>query len=181
MSCRRWRTAMANGGLERLSPAEYRREMEHLAGCPSCRAGAADLDPTILLAALPPIQVADEEVEQVQQTVRALRRVRALEERWTLSARRVGGAAALAALLLASLLVSPQRRLPDSAAELPFAGAVGIGSGLIRLGGSRPADAAETAPAVVRNPSGPAARIYQRTRDDLVIVVIVDETLDLAE
>lgn len=112
---------------------ERRRYLSHLRDCRECRQEAARKDPTIVFSLLPTEEVTDEEIREVRQTVQAMRRMRTLESvaRSKHPSRLVVGA--IAAMLLIAVLLIPQRRLPGESEEVPFAGAVGVGSGLVEM------------------------------------------------
>jgi len=133
MSCLQWQSALTSAGLEGLEPTRRRRFLQHLAVCSSCRQWASAEDPTILLAQFPAVEVSGDEVEEVRRTVRALRRVRDLERTGSHLVQRAFAGAAMAALLLVALLLSPERPRARAPERVPFVGAVGVGSGLIDL------------------------------------------------
>lgn len=133
MSCMQWRSTLATDGVAGIEPLERRRLLQHLAGCASCRQWASIEDPTILLAQFPAVEVSGDEVEEVRRTVRALRRVRDLERTGSHLVQRSFAGAAMAILLLVALFLSPERPPARVSEGIPFAGAVGVGTGLIDL------------------------------------------------
>lgn len=133
MSCSRWQSVLNAGGFDGIESARRREFLEHLSGCSACRRRAAAEEPTILLTRLPAVEVSAEEVEEVRRTVRALCRVRELESTWVHLTQRGFAGAAMAALLLIALLLSPERPQTGVPERVPFADAVGMGTGLISL------------------------------------------------
>lgn len=133
MSCQQWQSALKAGGLDGVESARRREFLRHLSSCSHCRRWAAAEDPTILLSRLPTVEVSAEEVEEVRRTVRALRRVRDLESGWVHLTQRAFAGTAMAALLLVALLLSPERPQTGVPEPVPFASAVGMGTGLIDL------------------------------------------------
>jgi len=131
--CARWQDLLRPGRVDELDQDRRQQFLSHLQGCSSCRRAAAEADPTVVFSLLPAEKVEEREVEEIRRTVQAMRRVRALEVSWSQRARRglvVGG---FAALVLMAVMLTPQRPEQMSPPEVPFAGAVGVGSGLVSV------------------------------------------------
>ena len=106
--------------------------LSHLRSCKSCRDRAAVEDPTLLFAALPPVDIESDEVETMREAVRGLRRVS--HHLQPTSAVRVWRQwAALAAVVIAALILAPERQVAVPPATMPFSGALGIGPGALAL------------------------------------------------
>lgn len=133
MSCAQWRDLLSVEKIDRLSADRRERFLIHLQECTSCRRAAATADPTVVFSLLPEEPVEKQEIEEIRRTVQTMRRVRALEASWSRRARQglAVGAFAAAALLVVFLL--PDRPDTSSPNEVPFAGAVGLGSGLVNV------------------------------------------------
>lgn len=130
MGCDRWQAQLDGHAVDEMAEAQRREYLFHLQECASCRRTAAEADPTLLFSLLPEEKIEEEEVEEIRRTVQAVRRVRALEASWS---RRGLAAAGLAAMVLIAVVLIPQRPQPQLAEEVPFAGAVGVGSGLVTV------------------------------------------------
>lgn len=133
MNCRSWRDDVELGFVDRMDRQQRQQFLTHLESCRPCRDAAAKVDPTLVFSLLPAAEVEDAEVDEVRRTIQALRRVRALEATWNRRVRQGLAASAFAALLLAAVVLVPHRPQPESSVEVPFAGAVGVGSGLVDL------------------------------------------------
>ena len=167
MSCPDWRAVTAWRDGDGAAPAGWRRALEHLKGCASCRRRVAELDPTVLLAAAaapaPPMETA--EVDALSATVRSM----VAAERLTAFRQRPDRRALVAAAVLVALLAAPL--------------------GLSRLGERAVAPAAprEIATALPEPVAAPpveevqpaGARVYQIGTEELPVVLIFDENLDL--
>jgi hypothetical protein len=130
MTCEPWRDLLVHEGLDEMSEARREEYLLHLESCPPCRRAAVLIDPTVAFSLLPTESVREAEVEEIRRTVRALRRSR------TLGAPRPSGwltASALAAMIAVVILLVPERSISLSPEEIPFAGAVGVGSGLVEI------------------------------------------------
>lgn len=133
MSCDRWRELLPFESVDDMGQARRRDFLSHLRACSSCRRMATETDPTLAFSLLQPERVEEGEVEEIRHTVQAMRRVRALEASWSQRARQGLAAGAFAALVLIGVLLVPQRPEPQSPAGVPFAGAVGVGAGLVEV------------------------------------------------
>ena len=119
-----------------MGQEERQRFLAHLHDCRECRHDATRRDPTIVFSLLPAEEMSDEEIDEVRQAVQVMRRMTTLESLTRGRAPRELVAGALAAMLLVAVMVIPQRQLPDESEEVPFAGAVGVGSGLVQMPGA---------------------------------------------
>jgi len=131
--CHQWRDRVELVPVDEMGQETRRDYLSHLSSCSECRRVAARVDPTIIFSLLPAAEVGDEEIDQVRQTVEALRRTRAIEGTETSKVPRRLMLGAIAATLLIAVTLIPQRRSPERSASVPFAGAVGVGSGLVRI------------------------------------------------
>lgn len=135
MNCDQSRETADRQSLDELAPDQRQQLVAHLRVCRACRQALVAGDPTVVFSLLPTAEVSDEDVDRVRSGVHALRRARAL-----LSVRgrtRVAlAAASLAAVLLASVLWLATARRPGQSAEVPFADAIGVGSGWVELAAS---------------------------------------------
>lgn len=130
MSCCLWRDLQLVASVDELAEAQREEFLLHLQGCSSCRRAATEADPTVIFSLLPAERIDEREVEEIRRTVQAMRRVRALEASWS---RRGLAAGAFAAMVLLAIVLIPERPLQQSHEEVPFAGAVGVGSGLVNV------------------------------------------------
>lgn len=130
MSCARWRDLLLDESVDELAEAQRDEFLLHLQVCSSCRRAAAEADPTVVFSLLPEERIEEGEVEEIRRTVQAMRRVRALEASWS---RRGLAAGAFAAMVMLAIVLIPERPLRQSPEEVPFAGAVGVGSGLVSV------------------------------------------------
>lgn len=176
MSCPDWKALVRAREAGGDDPPGWRRSLEHLAGCESCRGEALEADPTLLFQHLPEVRVGAGEVAAMRDAVATLVRARRLAASVPAapparsSSRRWRRPAAAAALLAAALSLSPAIPPPGNAgqatAAFPELAATPRGS---------------TAPthALVEELDLPDARVYQLAREDLSVVMIVDPSLDL--
>lgn len=152
--------------------------VEHLKACSSCRRIAVEEDPTVVFSLLDPDSLVEDEIAEIQASVRTLRRSRAIETaegfRPT-SGRRTAMVASLV-FALALLPLAGGRRLEDGAE--PLVDVVSEqGPGRQREWQAWVDD--RTVPPVIEDLNRPEVRVYQLTEEDLAVVMIVDETLDL--
>lgn len=133
MSCHQWRDQIGLVSVDEMEPKTRRDYLSHLSDCLECRRLATRNDPTIVFSLLPAAEVREEEVDQVRQNVRALRRTRAVERTAASKVPRRLVLGAIAATLLIAVTLIPQRRLSENSRSVPFAGAVGVGSGLVQI------------------------------------------------
>ncbi len=179
MSCPDWRRllldrdrALAEADFE--SSPDWRGAVDHLAGCGRCRAAAVELDPSMLFVAQPPLEVDDDEIERIKTNVRTLRRARETERTAGELRRRIGRAAAAAAIIaLAFLLPQQSFRQPETASTQlePAAETSSPPAGRLTL---------VDGPAPMIEPLDlPLARIYQLGEEDLSVIMVVDESIDV--
>lgn len=67
---------------DRLSDPERERRqelVEHLRACPACRQAAVEEDPTLVFSLLEPEPMGEEQLADIQSSVRTLRRSRAID------------------------------------------------------------------------------------------------------
>ena len=166
MSCPDWPAATAWRSGDGAAPPGWQADLEHLAGCASCRRRVAELDPTLLLAAAaaPAPAVAEEEIGALTATVRSLVASERLVARGRPDRRVLLAAAALITLLATPLGIS---RFADRAAG-PVA-APEVVTILPELTAEPPVEEVQ--------PAG--ARVYQFGSEELPVVFIFDENLDL--
>lgn len=136
MSCQHWRQRFPRISVDEMVRDERRRYLSHLRDCRECRLEAARQDPTIVFSLLPTEDVSDAEIDEVRHRVHALRRVKELESLGRVRTKRRLAAGAIAATLLVAGVVIPLRRSPEGSEEIPFAGVVGVGSGLVQIPGA---------------------------------------------
>ena len=84
----------------------------------------------MVFSLLPEERIEKGEIEEIRRTVQAMRRVRAMEASWSRRGLAVG---AFAAMVLMAIVLIPERSERQNPAEVPFAGAVGVGSGLVSV------------------------------------------------
>ena len=133
MSCSPWRSLLSERSIDELAPSRRQEFLQHLQGCPTCRRAAAEADPTVVFSLLPSETVEAVEVEEIRKTVGAVRRVREIEASWGRRARRGMAVGAMAALVVLAVVLIPRDREQEGETDVPFAGAVGVGSGLVTV------------------------------------------------
>lgn len=131
--CARWLDLLTPGRSDELDQDQRREFLAHLQGCAACRRTAVEADPTLVFSLLPPADVESAEIEDIQHTVQTLRRLRSLEASWSKRSRRGLVLGALAAMILMAFVLIPRRPEATDSAGVPFAGAVGVGSGLVSV------------------------------------------------
>ena len=133
MSCQEQRRRRPRLHLDAMDPQTRQEYLTHLDSCRECLDAATREDPTTIFALLPKAEVSDAEVDEIRRTVRTMRRVKAVEGAASARApwRWIAGVAA--AMLLLGIVLVPQFRQSAETEALPFAGAVGVGSGLIEM------------------------------------------------
>ena len=172
----------ANEGVSVLLLTDLDRErrgelVEHLRSCSSCRRAAVDEDPTLVFSLLEPEPVDRGQIVEIQASVRTLRRSMAVEKGNRSGPIEAGKAVLVAASLLfaLALLQATGGRTHEESAE-PKEGVVSEERSLYDW---QKWDDDRSATPFLENLNRPGARVYQRTEEDLAVVMIVDETLDL--
>ena len=161
--------------LDQEGQVEARR---HLETCLPCRSRALAVEPSLLLAAIPPIDTSDDDVQRMIEDVRALRRTHSLELSGRNMTPRVRQLAAACILLVALLSTGVPRSWGGSKQSL-----IAVKSQApIRTQSAWRASFARS-DLLTLNTSGRlefgSARVYQIRADDLSLMMVVDETLDL--
>lgn len=166
MSCPNWSALAAHRNvLESVEPEGWTEALAHFDSCSLCRRQALAADPTLVFRRMPvvepsPVQEMDE-VAAVRQAVAAMRtasRLEALKARprqVSFSGWKRWAAAAVLALVSLSLGQSPGTIFQQSEAS-----------------------GADLQP-VVEGLNLPDARVYQVGEEDLLVTMIVDESLDV--
>ena len=133
MNCQTVRAGLRPGFLDVEGAVERRALVAHLRGCRSCRELAVTVEPTVIFCLGPEEATGDSEVEEIRNTVQAMRRIRALESSWAGTSGRGLALGLLAALLVVAVLVLPAPGRNGEEETVPFADALGVGAGLIDL------------------------------------------------
>ena len=133
MSCEYWQSLVLTENVDEMAWPRRRDVLSHLRVCSACRDIATAADPTLIFYLLLPVEVQESEVEDIRHTVQSLRRVKALRPSPFRRARRGLAVGGFAALTILALGLIPQRPVPQPPLEIPFAGAVGVGTGLMDL------------------------------------------------
>jgi len=169
--------------------AAWDRALAHLDRCPACGPRALAADPTLVFRRLPAPEVGDADVEAMRRAVESMRRagrvaaaetgrpaaaegfrrlrVPAAPRSW----RQLAAAAALAAASLGLWLSAPDE--------------AGRSAEPLRAAAGQPAAAAPSAPVPASEPAflelaePRAADVYQVGEEDLLVVMVMDETLDV--
>lgn len=175
MSCPDWPPLLAHRfqpGAE--PPADWLVARSHLQSCPTCRAAAAAIDPTVAFHGAAAWVPAAEERAAILHNVRTLRRAGALALTTAVqrleaqpAPRHRAAAAALFAVLLALLPGSTARRGVDSPDLARLTATVPV----VRL--------APPSASALEGLDRPQARVYEWGGDDLSVVMVVDESLDV--
>ena len=105
MSCPDWQTLCRRHETERDETPEWRAALTHLDECRACQDAAPAFDPALLFRRLPALEVGHDDVEAMKQAVAGMRRGRTIERRVSPWTRYWRQAAALAAVLLGSVLL----------------------------------------------------------------------------
>ncbi|MEM7587148.1 MAG: hypothetical protein AAF560_27410 [Acidobacteriota bacterium] len=106
MSCPDWQDLTDRRDADELDSATWRTALEHLDGCSDCQSEALAADPTLMFRRLPAPEVGDDEVAAMQQAVAGMRRRAKIAPRRASSTGPWMRAAAVAAVLLGSVLLS---------------------------------------------------------------------------
>ena len=133
MKCSAWQPILEARSIDEMPRSQREELLAHLLSCPTCRRAAVEADPTVAFSLLPSTTVEKQEVEEIQRTVEAMRRVRILERPWPQRTKRRLAAGALAATVLVAVLLVSRTGVEETRPEVPFAGAVGVGSGLVNV------------------------------------------------
>jgi hypothetical protein len=151
--------------------------VDHLRACSSCRREAVDEDPTLAFSLLEAEPVDAGRIAEIQKSVRTLRRSRAIERSDKPPLNERGRAFLVAASLLFVLTLLPltNGRSPEESQEPK----VGVVSNQQSRADWQQWNDDGTVTPVIEDLNRPEARVYQRTEEDLAVVMIVDETLDL--
>jgi len=201
MTCPDWTRLTAHRADPRLpEPAGWERAIAHLDGCRDCRRNALAADPSLVFRRL---AVADGavagDVEAMREAVAAMRRASRLlpppagRRRPRLAAAldhlvATGGEvlgrgrtrAAAAALLAAGLLaLAPSHPTPRTIVGAERSAGAGAGLATPALAAWAAEPAAAAAPVFEGLDRPRDARVYQLDGEGLVVVMIVDETLDV--
>ncbi len=136
MNCPDWRALSARresdagggpspqGGANERSEGEWRAALEHLDDCEACQDEALAADPTLLFRRLPAFEAGADEVAAMQRAVASMRRGETIERRRPALRRSLLRVAALAAVIMGSVLLRgagvplPEIAEPATAAEL---------------------------------------------------------------
>jgi hypothetical protein len=199
MSCPDWNRLTAHRREPQLAePAGWEESLAHLDGCADCRRRALAADPTLVfrrLAGGGEEVAATANAEAMREAVAAMRRANRLlpaGSRRPLPAtvRRLAGAAgrgwtraAAAVLFVAGLLALGPTAPPSTAGDPVAAGALAATS--VSTAPAAGVALVGTADALARQPVFEGldrprdAHVYQLDGDGLVVVMIVDETLDV--
>ena len=107
MSCPNWRDLLterdrASAAIDFEASDAWRSALDHLSTCGGCRAKALELDPVLVFAAQPPLEVSDDEVDLIKANVRTLRRAREAERASGVHRRRVAKVAAASVVTYAT-------------------------------------------------------------------------------
>ena len=95
---------------------EWRSALRHLDECPACQAAAPAFEPTLFFHRLPALEADRGEIEAMKQAVTSMRRGQVIEHRRKPVMQSWLRVAALAAVLLGSLLLRGAGSVPDDAA-----------------------------------------------------------------
>ena len=155
-----------------------RKELiDHLRACSSCRRTAINEEPTLAFSLFEAEPVDAGQIAEIQKSVRTLRRSRTIERGDRPGLNESGKALLVAVSLLFVLTLLPltSGRLPEESSEPQ----VGVVSGQRSRVEWQQWNDDRTATPVIEDLNRPEARVYQRTEEDLAVVMIVDETLDL--
>lgn len=109
-SCPDWRSLCERHEIANDDSPDWLAALRHLDRCPACQNTAPAFDPTLMFRRLPALEVGRDDVEAMKQAVAGMRRGQTIERR-TSSARPWLRAAAVAAVLLGSLMLSGARDL----------------------------------------------------------------------
>jgi len=176
-SCTDVRARIEDLAADALPARERTAVRDHLATCAACRADAAAADPVLVFASPRAPEVSPEETAQILTAVRSAIAVQSAERRLghARGSRRLGAAAAVAAVLVFALSVAGDRsRRSEPAAAPPARAAVEERAPAALAPAARPGPApAATVPADATiydwNPGGGQPRV----------VWIVDGSLDI--
>lgn len=176
MSCPNWRALLRERDEALADPASWAESVEHLDGCPACRAEALRLDPTLIFRRLPAAVVTAGEVADMKQGVAAMIRASRVQGVTRPLAESAGAAlprrraarwawpAAAAAIASLGLVLSPGIARPPARPALLAAGRPPVlGSGA----------------AVIEDLNLPQARVYEFAADEMQVVMIVDPSFNL--
>ncbi len=130
MSCPDWQALSEGRAADRDDSPEWLQALEHLDGCAACRAGAPAFEPTLVFRRLSAPALDLDGIEAMKRAVSSMRRGETIEHRrrfaalaplWGDLPRVWLRAAALAAVVLGSLLLRGAGRLPEASAPSPAA------------------------------------------------------------
>ncbi len=116
MSCPDWRDLSRRREADPGDSPEWSSALEHLDGCDDCQAGAPAFDPTLIFRRLPALTADRDSVEAMKRAVTSMRRGETIEHRRRPLPSTWLRAAALAAVLLGSLLLRGAGSQPGAAA-----------------------------------------------------------------
>ncbi len=122
MSCPDWQDLVRQRDEQQDDGPEWHAALGHLDDCPACQKAAPAAEPTLLFRRLPAPEAGRHEIEAMKQAVAGMRRGQTLEHGGVHRARRLpvswARAAALAAVLLGSLLLRGAGTVSDESAPL---------------------------------------------------------------
>jgi hypothetical protein len=170
-SCPDWPRLLRERDLNEENPQGWAPARRHLQGCRRCRREALRLDPTLVFTLLGDVELPPEEGDDMVRRVQAARRGLAVKRDG--SSHRWRWAAIAAGVLLPALLVLPNgpRRI-----GLPSPS----DTALVTAAAAAPAAlSAELALMPVLEVEEPFARTFHWSRDDVAVVLVVDERLDV--
>ncbi len=105
MSCPDWRALNRRRESEPDDSSEWLSALEHLDDCRACQADAPAFDPTLIFRRLPALAAGRDDVESMKRAVSSMRRGETIEHRRRPLSATWLRAAALAAVVLGSLLL----------------------------------------------------------------------------
>lgn len=189
MTCPNWNDLALRRASGDLDPADWRQALSHLDSCDDCRRPALASDPLLVFRHRRGSASGSESeaaaVAEMRRSVHAVVRSRSWKRpRRALSrssARRLAAALALLAFLL---FLGPDRVLGPSPSADRLAGPVAATPPDLPVGSPVSAELidllAETMPvSLVEDIDRPGARVYEMRRDNLSVVMIVDDTFDV--
>lgn len=114
MSCPDWRALADRRETDPDEAPEWQQALSHLDDCPACQDAASAVEPTLLFRRLPTFESGNDEVEAMKRAVASMRRGQTIERQHKPPTRSWLRAAALAAVLLGSLMLRGAGSPPSS-------------------------------------------------------------------
>ena len=174
MSCPDWRALARRHEADPSAAPEWSSALRHLDRCPACQVAAPAVEPTLLFRRLPSLEAGRDEIEATKQAVAGMRRAQTIERRSSPLKASWLQVAALAAVLMGSLLLRGAGE-PSGGAAPPAESAA---AGIDRKAAAASDDSLRRLP-LIETTDPTYGSIIQVVDDDISLVLVVPSEADV--